>query len=388
MLPDFESQLRKFAEVIVRVGLNLQRGQRLLIAEPYELQGVARSAEVIVNSIKAVANCPTEVIWGDGPRLRELVAKRDWHALADLAESNAVKMHAAIRNGDALLFLIGSQPALMHGLPADDVAEARRIGMQQFGPVSELLNQAATNWTAAPAPNPAWAHAAYADLPSEQQLSSLWRDMFSALRVDESNPQAAWRTHLESLQALRDASNAARHTSLRYLGEGTDLTVKLPRDHHWCTAQLRTRFGVSFVANLPTEEIFTAPEKNSARGHVRVSRPVPYASSVIEGLELEFAEGRVIAARARKGAALVERLLSTDEGAGRIGEVAIVSKVNAWPKTPRAFYHTLLDENISSHIALGEGYDFCLLSPNKDALNRSLIHLDLPLDARVSLEPL
>ncbi|WP_438482879.1 aminopeptidase [Oleiharenicola lentus] len=385
MLADFESRLRTFAEVIVRVGLNLQRGQRLLITEPYELQGVARSAEVIVNAVKSVAGCPTEIIWGDGARLREFIVRQDWHGFAQLTTDNARKMERYVQNGDALLFLIGSQPKLFDGLSAEDVAELRRISSEQFGPIAHQLARSATNWTAVPAPNPAWAQFAYAYLPSEQRLEALWQDVFAALRVDSIDPIVAWAAHLDSLAALRTDLNQRRHTKMRYVGEGTNLSVDLPPEHEWRTAQLRTKFGHCFVANLPTEEVFTLPHKDSAHGQIRVAHPVHYAGSVIEGIELEFKAGRVVAAHARTGAKLLDQLLATDEGALRLGEVAFVPAQRTVPA--RALYHTLMDENLSSHIALGEAYSFCLRSPNDAALNRSLIHLDLPLDARVTWEP-
>jgi aminopeptidase len=390
MLIDFEEKLSRFAQVIVRVGLNLQRGQRLLIAEPYELQGVARSAEVIVNAVKtacAASRASVEIIWGDGSRLRKFAARRDWYGSAQLSANHAAKMESYLRNGDALLFLVGSQPALMTGLPERDVAELRRIASEHFGPIAQQLVRGATNWTAAPAPGPTWAQRTYEELPSEQRLAALWRDVFAAMRCDTTDPIASWDQHLESLRTLRDTLNAARHRSLRYSGEGTDLTVDLPPEHEWCTAQLRTRFGHTFVANLPTEEVFTMPHKDSARGTVRVARPVHYAGTVIDGIELEFKAGRVVSARARTGHALLESLLATDEGAIRLGEVALVPQANSLSATARSFHHALLDENALSHVALGEAYPFCLRSPNPAAQNRSLIHLDLPVDARVTLEP-
>ena len=426
MPSDFATLLRAFAEVMVRVGLNLQRGQRLLIAEPYELQGVARSAEVIVEAVRSAAmeaGCPhpaaLEVIWGDGPRLREYAAKGDWRGFTRLAAANAAQMDRAVRAGDALLFLQGSQPGLMDGLPAGRVAELRRIGWEHFGPIAQQLVAGATNWTVAPAPSPAWAHAVYPDLPSEQRLVALWDTVFEAMRIPrwsatsgraQENPPggrvppqdgalAAWQTHLLALQNHRDRLNARRLKTLRYLGEGTDLTIALPPEHLWCTAQLTTKSGRPFVANLPTEEVFTLPHRNSATGTVRVSRPIDYGGAVIDGIELEFRHGAVVRATATTNEALLRQLLATDEGATRLGEVAIVglplvgrpssgtaaSAGPTWQNSGRLFRHTLLDENASNHIALGEAYAFCLRSPDTTALNRSLLHVDLALDAPAAL---
>ncbi|MDB6114533.1 MAG: Aminopeptidase Metallo peptidase [Lacunisphaera sp.] len=385
MPADFEPRLRSLAEVIVRVGLNLQRGQRLLIAEPYELQGVARSAEVMVEAVKLAAGGEAEVIWGDGACLRQFAEQADWRGFSQLVATNADLMQAAVKRGDALLFLQGNQPRLMDGIAAGRVTELRRIAWEHFGPIAQQLTAGATNWTVAPAPSPAWAHVVFADLPSEERLAALWHTVFASCRVNEPSPLAAWHTHLQALQKCRDGLNAQRLKSLRYLGPGTDLTVTLPAGHLWFTAQLQTKSGVPFVANLPTEEVFTVPHRDSATGTVRGSRPINYGGAVIDGIVLEFRGGRVIKATAKQNDALLQQLLATDEGASRLGEVAMVLHETSLARTRRLFHHPLLDENTSNHIALGEAYPFCLRAPDAAAFNRSLIHVDLPLEARVTL---
>lgn len=394
MLPDFHGRLHDFAEVIVRVGLNLQPGQRILVAEPYELQGVARSAEVIVHAVHAAAlrlgapELPVDVIWGDPARLRTLIQSRDWRGLGRLVESNTHRLRTAIAAGDAVLFLQGSHPRLLDGLPADAVAESQRVVWEIYGPVAQALVGGAANWTLVPAPSPTWAAAAFEFLPIEQRLTALWTTVFSAFRCAPApggpDAVARWTAHLRALAARRDALNAARPTTLRYRGEGTDLTVNLPAEHVWCSAQLATRGGVPFVANLPTEEIFTAPEPDSATGTLRVDRPVLHGGGVIDGIELEFRRGEVVAARARTGADLLAHLLDTDEGARRLGEVALVAETPAWAAAAPLFRHILLDENTGPHVALGEAYAFC--APGRcRPLNRSLLHLDLPVAAEVDL---
>ena len=385
MSPDFELRLSAFAEVIVRAGLNLQPGQRLLIAEPFELQGVARDAGVIVDAVRRAAGPDAEVIWGDGAQLRQYALNRDWRGYVQLVGAHARRMQEYIRNQDALLFLQSSQPRLLDGLPASDVTEFRRIGWEHYGPIAQQLVRGAVNWTIAPAPIPAWAHAAYPDLPEEERLAALWQEVFTAMRVNEPAPLAAWQIHLAILQQRRAELDARQLPSLRYKGEGTDLTVSLPPEHTWCTAQLTTRTGLHFVANLPTEEVFTVPHRDSAEGTVRISRPVSYSGAVIEGIELGFRRGRVVSATARQGGELLRRLLDTDEGACRLGEVAIVPEQTSLARAGRLFYHPLLDENSQSHVALGEAYGFCLRRPNPAALNRSLVHVDLPLDASLML---
>lgn len=385
MPPNFPDRLQNLAEIIVRVGLNLQPGQRLLIAEPYELQGVAREAEGLVEAIHRAAGTEIEVIWGDGARLRDYALNKDWRGFVPLVRAHARRMQEYIQNQDALLFLQSSQPGLLAGLPAGDVAELRRLGWEHFGPVAQQLVQGATNWTVAPAPIPAWARAVYPGLSPDEQSKCLWQDVFAALRATEPAPLTAWTEHLQRLQHHCDDLNARRLPFLRYRGDGTDLKVILPPEHVWCTARLTTKAGRPFVANLPTEEVFTAPHRDGVDGTLRISRPISYGGGTIEDIELEFKRGRVISARAGTGADLLQQLLATDEGADRLGEVAVVPGPNPLRRSPRLFHHPLLDENASPHVALGEAYGFCLQSPNPTARNRSLIHVDLPFTARLIL---
>ncbi len=418
-MPGFDLRLRAYAEVIIQVGLNLQPGQHLLVAEPYELQGVARSADVIVNAIRSAATeaglCTAgmiDVIWGDGGRLREFAAKKDWRGLTRLVADNAHKMNDHVQHGGALLFLVGSEPGLMEGVAPSQVADARRIGNEYFGGVVQQLMQGATNWTAVPAPSSGWADSVYADLPLDRRAAALWETVFEATRVPPGDPAdgnsaaekcrsralASWEHHLRKLKKRRDELNAQRFGSLRYRGDRTDLTVTLPPEHLWCTANLRTKSGIPFVANLPTEEIFTLPHKDSAKGVAHIARPIAFGGSIIDGIELEFAEGRVVKATAQKGEALLHQLLDTDAGSSRLGEVALAagelhegdsSGENDSPSWSRGrfFHHTLLDENAGSHVAIGEGYGFCQRTPDTGALNHSLIHVDLPIAATANLLP-
>lgn len=396
MPPDPASRLRTCAEIIVHIGLNLQPGQRLLIAEPYELQGVSPEAGGLVAAVSTAvqaAGCPApEVIWADTARLRHSAERADWRGFREMVSDHARRMQEQLSDGGALLFPLSSYPRLMDGVPAENVSEQRRIAWEHFGPVAQRLTHGEGQWTLVPAPSPAWADAAYPERSPDRRLAALEETVLAALRAGSETATSieAWHGHLGSLQRRRAEMNARRHQQMRYLGAGTDLTVKLPAQHRWCTAQLTTKSGITFVANLPTEEIFTAPDCNSAEGIVRVARPVNYGGTVIDGIELEFRRGAVVRAHARSGAGLLEQLLNTDEGSSRLGEIAVVENHAAkpapggWQTSGRLFHHTLLDENAANHIALGESYPFCTRALFASGLNRSLVHVDLPLDAEVT----
>ena len=403
MSPDFDQRLRAMAEVIVRVGLNLQPGQPLLITDPHELQGIHPDAAGLAEAVRSVAGDAT-ILTASPAKLRALVEVEDVRKLDQLLSQHIAQLHRHLAAGGAFLFLTGSAPRLFADLHAVHIAKFDQLKWRHLGPLVQQLIRGATQWTLAPAPTAGWADVTYADLPAVQRLPALWRIVFEAFRVGpalvagpsrEAGMPASgsptneaidsWRTHLAALALRRDGLNAAHHRHARYVGTGTDLTLDLPRLHAWCTAQLTSKSGVPFVVNLPTEEVFTAPHRNSAHGRVRVARPVIHAGTVIDGITLEFAGGEVVGAHAETGHELLQQLLATDEGARRVGEVAIVPNRNALSLAGRSFHHTILDENTTSHIALGDAYRFCSRAWLPVSLNSSQIHMDLPLDARVEL---
>lgn len=386
--------LRVFADIVVRVGLNLQPGQGLLLTEPFELQGVARGAAVLVDAVidaaMAVGGGPVEVIWADERRL--VAAAHAWPD-ADFERvlaANARRMHEQVAHGGALLFLQGSHPHLMDGVSPDRVARLRERCWQHYGPVAAHLVHGATNWSVAPAPTADWAAVLR---PAESgsglvdpALERLWRTVFAACRADVPDGIANWRRHLARLAECREELNDRAARALRFRGPGTHLTVGLARGHRWCTAALRSSAGVPFVANLPTEEVFTAPDRGSAEGVVRVARPIAYGGAVIDGIELEFRAGEVVRARARVGQELLWRVLKTDAGSARLGEVAVImDRDSPLARAGRWFHHTLLDENALPHIALGDGYPFSVHDARDPGLNHSLVHLDLPIEAEIDV---
>lgn len=406
MLPDFDQRLRALAEVVVRIGVNLQPGQPLLVTDPYELHGVHPEAKALAEAIRSAAfeaGCPHpafEIIVADPSHLRALAEANDTRAFDRLVAAHVSRLDKLRARGGAFLFLTGSEPRLFHGLQAARVTQFDQIKWRHLGPLIQKLIRGATQWTLVPSPTSAWADVAFADLPADQRLAALWRVVFESFRVGRAlaagpglpssdsptdHAIAAWRTHLAGLALLRDRYNAARHRRIRYVGTGTDLTLALPRSHAWCTAQLVSQRGAPFVVNLPTEELFTAPHRHSADGRVRVARPVIHAGTLIQGITLEFVGGRVVAAVAEEGQDLLRQLLATDAGASQLGEVAIVPNPNVLSLAGRCFHHAILDENAVSHIALGEAYRFCSHAWLPWSINSSQIHVDLPLDARVEL---
>ena len=382
-------QVCRLAEVAVRVGLDLQPGQRLLLAEPFVLHGVAPSAALLVAAVEQVARAvgagEVETIWGDVSEWRRAAA--DWpdRAFRERLEENTRRMEHAVAEGAALLFLLGSHPRLAEGLPAKGVARMRAEGGALYARLAPALLGGATNWSAVPAPTPDWAETVFGDLAAAERLPALWRAVGESCRTGLVDPVAAWAAHVDALERRRDELNARRVRTVRLVGPGTDLKLALPAGHRWCTASLVTKAGRRFLPNLPTEEVFTAPEARSAEGRLRVARAVGYGGAVLEGIELDFRGGRVVRATATRGGEVLERLLDTDRGASRLGEVALVPEGTAMARTGRCFLHPLLDENAMHHVALGDAYAFTADERTAGTLNHSLVHVDLPVEAEAVL---
>ncbi|MBK8476697.1 MAG: aminopeptidase [Opitutaceae bacterium] len=387
---EFAAQALRLAEVAVRVGLNLQAGQRVLIAEPFVLQGVACCAAPLVAAVERAALAAgasgVETIWGDEAEWRRAAAGWPDRDFGARLEVNTERLERAVTDGAALLFLMGSHPRLTEGLSAKAVAGLRAHGAAQYARVAPALLGGATNWSALPAPTPEWAEVAFSDFAAEARLPALWRAVVESCRADVADPVAAWSAHVEKLERRRDELNERRAGTVRLVGPGTDLRLELPVGHRWCTAGLATKEGRRFLPNLPTEEVFTAPEAASAEGYLRVARAVSYGGALIDGIELEFRGGRVVRATATRGAEVLTRLLDTDRGACRLGEVALVPEGTAMARSRRCFLHPLLDENAMHHVALGDAYAFTAGTGAAAAVNQSLVHLDLPVEAEAVLD--
>jgi aminopeptidase len=239
-------------------------------------------------------------------------------------------------------------------------------------------------WLGVNVPSPEWAALVFPDLPAEMRLGRLWEALFQILRLDRPDPIEAWRAHIAALNARCDFLNSRRYRALRFRGPGTDLTVGLARQHRWAGGSEKTTSGIAFTPNLPTEEVFSLPDRRRTAGVVRASMPLSLRGVVIEDFSLTFREGKVVDLQAARGEETLRRLVATDEGAARLGEVALVPASSPIARQDILFYSTLLDENAASHLALGRGLEIAttagdaLTPADFEALggNRSAIHVD------------
>ncbi len=376
------SLLDRLAEVAVRVGLGgLHAGQQLVMTAPLEAAALAR--RVTEHAYRAGASLVTTLFADDDATLL-----RYQHA-ADAGFDTAAGwlyegMAAAYRAGAARLAILGDDPNLLSGQDPDKVARANRARSIAYRPALELITNSAINWTIVACATPAWAHAVFPDLPEDAAMARLWDAIFAASRVTTDDPIAGWAAHNATLMARRNLLNAKRYAALHYRGPGTDLRVGLADEHRWMGGLTTAANGITGNPNIPTEEVFTTPHCRRTDGTVAATLPLSHQGTLIEGIEVRFAAGAIVQARARRGQAVLERMIATDEGARRLGEVALVPAASPIAQTGLLFLNTLFDENAASHIALGQSYSKCFTDDGAagvDVLrdrgaNSSLIHVD------------
>ena len=381
MTPEFDRSLSAYADLIVRVGLNLRAGQRLLIRAPLETAPLARhiAARAYDHGARLV-----EAIYSD-PHLQ---LTRFQHAPADSFEEHTTWPVTAgleyVEAGHATLSITGTDPDLFKDVDPARIMTVRRTEGRAAAPLSRLITADAVNWCVVGYATPAWAARVFPALSPDEALATLWDAIFRSVRLDAPDPLAAWQGHTADLAARTAMLNERQYHALHFSGPGTDLTIGLPFDHRWLGGAAPTGNGITNVANLPTEEVFTAPDRDRVNGTVRATMPLNLGGNLVEGFSLTFADGRVVDVQAEKGEALLRSLIETDDGAARLGEVALVPAGSPISQTGILFYNTLFDENAASHIALGRAYANCIagcegLSDEEFAArggNSSVVHVD------------
>ena len=388
MATDFDRMLRSYAELTVKIGLNLQPHQRLLIIGPVANGGCSLEAAPLVRQITAAAYDAgarlVETLWGD----EALLGARLTHAPKDSYDEFSAWLPAAlvqhVEAGHAVLSIYANDPDQLKDYPPDLVAAVQQATARAVRPFREHISRNQTNWGVGAAAATAWAARVYPDLPPAEQMTALWGAIERLCRLDRPDPIAAWETHLAALAARTDQLNAMQYTALTYRGPGTALTIGLPDGHCWVGGRSASASGIRFAPNLPTEEVFTMPHKDRVDGTVRSTKPLSYGGTLIEGFSLTFAEGRVVDVAAEKGEAVLRRLVEMDAGAARLGELALVPHNSPVAQTGVLFYNTLFDENAASHVALGAAYKFTLRGGEtmtdeefeRAGGNRSATHVD------------
>lgn len=374
-------KLDLLAQVAIRVGLGLRPGQELVMTA--SLDSVPLARRITEQAYRAGASLVTTLFTDDeSALLRYLYAPDESfdHAASWLYEG----MGAAFRSGAARLAIAGGNPSLLSQQDPAKVSRANRAVSKAYRPALELITRHEINWTIVAGATPAWAAAIFPDDAPEVALEKLWEAIFFTSRINTPDPVAAWHEHDAGLQSRAAILNEKRYSALRYKGPGTDFTLGLADDHLWMGGGTVAGNGQYCIPNMPTEEVFTTPHKDRADGIVTASKPLSHQGTLIDGIQVRFEAGRIVEARATQGQEVLQRLIDTDEGARRLGEVALVPHSSPIAQSGLLFLNTLFDENAASHIALGQAYTSCLKDGDKltpaelaaKGANDSLIHVD------------
>ncbi len=373
--------LDQLAEVAVRVGLNLQEGQDLVITAPVEALPLVR--RITAAAYRAGAGVVTPILSDPEITLARFENAND-ASFDKAADWLYAGMAEAYNNNAARLAIVGDDPMLLAEQDPEKVARAGKANSLAYKPALEKIANFDINWTIVSYPTAAWAGRVFPDLPEDEAVGKLAEALFSASRVLDQDPVANWSNHNGTLRSRTAWLNAQRFDALHFTGPGTDLTVGLAEDHEWHGGASTATNGVTCNPNIPTEEVFTTPHSARVDGVVRSTKPLSHQGSLIDEIEVRFEAGKIVEAKASKGEAVLLKLLDTDEGASRLGEVALVPHSSPISQSGVLFYNTLYDENAACHIALGQCYSKCFLnggdlSSEEIAArggNSSMIHVD------------
>jgi aminopeptidase len=377
---EFDQLLTKYADVTVRIGLNLRKGQCLSV------RGILEDAPFIRKVVESAYQAGAkyvDVLWTDEKVTRLFFEYANAENIELIPDWLLPRFEEYDQRGDATLAVYSTDPNLLDGIDPDLIAKNRKARAQKLGePLRKYENLA--NWCVVATATPSWAKQVFPGLPVAEAQAKLWDAIFSACRINVPDPVAAWEEHINRLIKYKDYLNAKSYASLHYKGPGTDLTVGLPKNQVWSGAQESFKNGITCTPNIPTEEVFTAPHKDKTEGVVSASLPLNLTGIMIEDFSITFENGHAVKVTAKKGEADLRKLIETDENAGRLGEAALVPHTSPISQRGHLFYNSLFDENAASHLALGNAYRSSIrggedMTEEEFAANggnKSLIHTD------------
>ncbi len=374
-------KLDRLAEVAIKVGLQLKAGQDLLLTAPAAALPLVR--KIAEHAYRAGAGLVTPILSDEAVTLARYRFGQDDsfdRAAGWLYEG----MSKAFAGDTARLAIVGDNPMLLSGEDPVKVARASKANSIAYKPALERIVGFDINWNIIAYPSASWAKQVFPRDPEDVAVAKLAEAIFAASRVDNDDPVAAWQKHNAALRTRTDWLNGQRFHALHYSGPGTDLTIGLADGHEWQGGASTARNGITCNANIPTEEVFTTPHARRVDGRVISSKPLSYQGTLIDDIAVRFEQGRIVEATAGRGEQVLNKVLDTDEGARRLGEVALVPHSSPISKSGLLFFNTLFDENAACHIALGQCYSKCFidggsLTPEQIAAqggNKSLIHID------------
>lgn len=354
-IANFEEKLQKYAELIIKVGVNVQPGQEVVLYINVEQQHLAHL--IVKEAYKAGAG-KVMIKWSDTFAQREFLEHASDEFLENVPEFAKEEGQYIADHRCCRISVMSEDPGAFGGIDQKRVAAYQSANGKALMPVRQATQNNDLSWTVVAAASPAWAERVFPDLKGEAAVDRLWEEIFKTTRIDREDPIQAWKDHDTKLHEKEDWLNKEQFSALHYTSPRTDLTIGLPENHIWEGGGSKNAAGIEFMANMPTEECFTAPDNRRIDGYVTSTKPLSYAGNILENMKFTFKSGKVVEATAEKGQAVLDHLLETDNGVRSLGEVSLVPDPSPISQSGITFFNTLFDENASDHLALGAAYPF------------------------------
>ncbi|EGP5098434.1 aminopeptidase [Enterococcus faecium] len=381
MLSNFNELLKKYARLIAETGVATEKGHTVVLQISVDQAPLAR---LITQEAYKLGAAEVIVQWTDDQIQREFLLHAATDRIEDVPQSKIDQADEWLEKGASRISVVSADPDAFAGVDSHRVATYQAAAGKALMNLRKATQANKVSWTVVAAAGKQWSAKVFPDLPEEEQVDALWDQIFKTTRVYEEDPVLAWKKHDEKLAKKAEELNQEQFSALHYTAPGTDIIIGLPKNHLWEGAGSYNARGEKFMANMPTEEVFTAPDSHRVDGYISSTKPLSYAGTIISGMKFTFKDGKVVDFSAEQGEDVLEKLLDTDEGARRLGEVALVPDPSPISQSGIIFFNTLFDENASNHLALGSAYAFSVkggteMSDEELAeagLNRSQTHVD------------
>ncbi len=355
VMKNFEEKLKKYAKLIVKVGVNVQKGQTVVLYINVDQQHLAH---LIIEEAYAAGAGKVMVKWSDTFAQQQFLTHASTENLTTIPEFAKEEAKYIAQNRCCRISVMSEDPGAFAGIDQKRVAAYQAANGEALMPVRKATQNNDLSWTVVAAASVEWAEKVFPDLKGEAAVDRLWEEIFKTTRVDQPDPIKAWQEHDQKLHTKEDWLNKEQFSALHYTSPKTDLTIGLPENHVWEGGSSKNAAGITFMANMPTEECFTAPDNRRINGYVTSTKPLSYAGNILEDMKFTFKDGKVVDVTAKKGQEVLEHLLQTDDGVKSLGEVSLVPDPSPISQSGIIFYNTLFDENASDHLALGAAYPF------------------------------
>jgi aminopeptidase len=383
VLPNFEENLQKYAKLLVANGINVQPGDWVKMTITVDQAPLAR---YITKEAYGLGAEKVIIKWSDDEITKLNYIHQTLEVLTNIPEYEIQETEDHVLNHRvSRLSIVSSDPGLLNEVDPAKIAAYQNTAGKAFSAQRIATQNNDLKWTVAAAAGADWAAKVFPDLKtSEEQVDALWDQIFKTCRVYSEDPVAAWDEHKKTLNEKAAKLNEYQFDALHYTAPGTDLTLGLPKNHLWCSAEGRNPKGEGFIANMPTEEVYTAPDTRRMDGVVRSTKPLSYAGTLIEGIEVHFKDGKIVDISAEQGDETIKKLVFDNEGGTGLGEVALVPDPSPISQSGITFFTTLYDENASNHLAIGAAYPTTIQGGTtmsqdellENGMNTSIVHVD------------